>query len=185
MINLSIQNNNQQGFTLLEVLISVLILSIGLLGIAGLQLTALSNNTSAYNRSIATTLAYDMADRMRANKVAANNNAYNRAAGAAPTGAASCIANTCTEAALAAFDLDEWVCQLGAYNANDACAALGLQGELPGGDATITRNGDIFTITIMWDDARNGVAVTPANCGANPATNVTCFTMAFEPPALP
>lgn len=166
-------------------MISVLILSIGLLGLAGLQLTALSNNTSAYKRSIATTLAYDMADRMRANKIATNNNAYNKAAGAGPSGAGTCIATTCTENALAAFDLDEWVCQLGAYNANAACTNLGLQGDLPNGDATITRNGNIFSITIMWNDERNDVEVIPANCGTDPATNVTCFTMAFEPPALP
>ena len=55
------------GFTLIEVLISMLILAVGLLGLAGLQATGLRNNLSAYNRSQATQLAYDMADRMRAN----------------------------------------------------------------------------------------------------------------------
>ena len=55
------------GFTLIEVLIAMLVLAVGLLGLAGLQATSLKNNQSAYNRSQATQLAYDMADRMRAN----------------------------------------------------------------------------------------------------------------------
>ncbi len=55
------------GFTLIEVLIAMLVLAVGLLGLAGLQATSLRNNQSAYNRSQATQLAYDLADRMRAN----------------------------------------------------------------------------------------------------------------------
>lgn len=56
----------QQGVSLLEVLISVVVLSIGLLGLAGLQAVSLKNNTSAYQRGLATMLAYDVIDRMRA-----------------------------------------------------------------------------------------------------------------------
>jgi type IV pilus assembly protein PilV len=55
------------GFTLIEVLIAMLILSVGLLGLAGFQASSARNNTSAYNRSQATQLAYDLADRIRAN----------------------------------------------------------------------------------------------------------------------
>jgi len=65
--NLTSQLSNSKGFTLIEALIAVVILAIGLLGIAGLQATNLKNNQSAYNRSQATLLAYDMADRIRAN----------------------------------------------------------------------------------------------------------------------
>ena len=57
-----------RGFTLLEILIAVGVLSIGLLGIAGLQALGQRSNHSAYLRSQATALAYDMIDRMRANK---------------------------------------------------------------------------------------------------------------------
>ena len=59
--------NKNTGFTLIEVLIAMIILAVGLLGLAGLQATSLRNNQSAYNRSVATQLAYDIADRMRAN----------------------------------------------------------------------------------------------------------------------
>jgi len=58
----------QQGTTLLEVLISIVVLSIGLLGYAGLQTLSMKNNTSAFQRSQATILTYDIVDRMRANR---------------------------------------------------------------------------------------------------------------------
>jgi type IV pilus assembly protein PilV len=58
----------QRGVTLLEVLITIIVLSIGLLGYAGLQTVSLKNNTSAFQRSQATLLTYDIVDRMRANR---------------------------------------------------------------------------------------------------------------------
>ena len=60
--------HRNQGFTLVEALIALLVLSIGLLGVAALQLIALQNNNNAMFRSQATYLAYDIADRMRANR---------------------------------------------------------------------------------------------------------------------
>lgn len=57
----------QKGFTLLEVLVAMLVLSIGLLGLAGLMASSLRNNHSAYYRTQATWLAYDVIDRMRVN----------------------------------------------------------------------------------------------------------------------
>lgn len=56
------------GFTMIEVLVAVIVLSVGLLGLAGLQATGLRNNHSATLRSIASLQAYDIADRMRANQ---------------------------------------------------------------------------------------------------------------------
>ncbi len=58
----------QRGVSLLEVLISIVILSVGLLGYAGLQTISMKNNTSALHRSQATILAYDIIDRIRANR---------------------------------------------------------------------------------------------------------------------
>lgn len=57
----------QNGFTLLEVLVAVLILTVGLLGMAGLQVTGLAHNHGAFLRTQATLQAYDLADRARAN----------------------------------------------------------------------------------------------------------------------
>ena len=58
----------QCGFTLLEVLVAILIFAIGLLGLASLQTVSQRSNHSAYLRSQAVIQAYDIADRMRANK---------------------------------------------------------------------------------------------------------------------
>jgi type IV pilus assembly protein PilV len=66
-----------RGFTLIETLVAVLVLSIGLLGIAALQLTSLQSNSTATQRSQATFLAYDIVDRMRANKRQAVAGDYN------------------------------------------------------------------------------------------------------------
>jgi len=61
-----------RGFTLVEALVALLVLSIGLLGVAALQLSSLRANNSASSRSQATFLAYDIADRMRANRTQAS-----------------------------------------------------------------------------------------------------------------
>ncbi len=59
------------GYTLVEVLVAVVILSVGLLGLAGMQARGMRNSHDAYLRSQAAILAYDIADRMRANRDAA------------------------------------------------------------------------------------------------------------------
>jgi type IV pilus assembly protein PilV len=71
--------SNQRGVALLEVLIAFFVLSIGLLGLAALQIRTVQFNQGSYQRSQATILAYDMLDRMRLNKTAASGNEYNLA----------------------------------------------------------------------------------------------------------
>lgn len=90
------------GFTMVEFLVSVVILSIGLIGLAGLQLTSLRDNSRAYMRSQASVLASDLADRVRANPevdyttVTATENT-------------SCLTTTgCTADQMAQQDLFEW-----------------------------------------------------------------------------
>jgi len=69
----------QRGLSLLEVLVSIVVLAIGLLGLAGLQMTALKSGHSAYLRSQATILAYDFADRMRTNRAQVLSGTYDSA----------------------------------------------------------------------------------------------------------
>jgi len=138
------------GFTLIEVLISMMILAIGLLGLAALQTTGLRNNLSAYNRSQATQLAYDMADRMRANMANAGllaGSAYiyttaNPITAVAVQNDCKQVANTCTTAQMAQNDLFEWNSDVNTI--------------LPVGEGAIAVVGSIFTITINWDDNRDG-----------------------------
>lgn len=67
---------SQQGFSLVEVLVALLVLSIGLLGLALLQVEGMKLNSDAYLRTQATVLAYDILDRLRANKSGADSGNY-------------------------------------------------------------------------------------------------------------
>jgi type IV pilus assembly protein PilV len=71
------RRNRVRGITLIEMLIAVLVLSFGLLGLAGLQALSLKNNQSAYLRSQATMLGYEILDRLRADRENAINGDYN------------------------------------------------------------------------------------------------------------
>jgi type IV pilus assembly protein PilV len=140
----SLFSQRQKGFGLLEVLVTVVILAIGLLGLAGLQAIGLNFNHSAYNRSQATTLAYDIVDRMRANPAAINS--YT----GAPVQTANCVAVAgCTPIQMAQHDLWEW------QNAIDATLSPG--NIAAGAVGTITPNGTIFTVSINWDENRDGL----------------------------
>lgn len=132
------------GFTLIELLVAVIILALGLLGLAGIQAVALKNNQSAYARTQATQMAYDLADRMRANVAGAAS--YTDIATGAATAEADCLSTTgCTPAELAENDLFEW---------NSTLIDL-----LPGGTGSIALVGNIYTITITWDDDHDGDAL--------------------------
>lgn len=102
---------HQQGLGLIEVLVSVLILAIGLLGLAGLQTQSLRFNNEAYFRTQATLLALDMADRLRANQDTARTNSalytFSKTE-TVPSGGKDCTASACTPAEVAAFDFQQW-----------------------------------------------------------------------------
>jgi len=148
--SLGFRATRQSGFSLFEVLITIVLLSVGLLSLARIQATGLMNNQSAYQRSQATVLAYDLADRMRANTAAVNNylTSFMTLSAATATGPQSgCITTGgCTSAQLAQNDLLEW----------DAA----LNAALPSATGVITLTGNIYTIRVNWDDNRDGVVDT-------------------------
>lgn len=140
--------NRASGFTLIEILIAMVILSVGLLGLSGMQTTVLKNNQSAYHRSLATQLAYDIADRIRANlddanKLAASTYTTTELEDAGDQSDCISVSSTCTTADMAENDLYEW---------NQALAAL-PSGE---GSVTVVAATRTFTVTITWDDNRDG-----------------------------
>lgn len=97
------------GFTLIEVLVTIVILTFGLLGIAGLQLASIKNSRSSVLRSLAMQHAYDMADRMRTNLAATSAGTYNMASASAGTNTAACLTTTgCTPTEMAGQDIYEW-----------------------------------------------------------------------------
>jgi len=115
-----------RGFTMIEVLIALLIVSLGMLGLAGLQAVSLKNGQSAYYRTVATQLAYDISDRMRGNVNGVLANSYNRTGINTDyaTGVAACGTTAgCVSSDLAKNDAFEWQ-QL-------------IQAALPGGEGII------------------------------------------------
>lgn len=136
----------QHGATLIEVLIAVVVLSIGLLGLAGLQATSVKSNHSAYQRSQATLLAYDLADRMRANRTEALTNAYEVNF---PTSSSShSVSGT-----QAAKDKAEWL--------------NSLARTLPEGTGKVEKDGTLVIIHVRWNDNRGRIAKSDAEADAN------------------
>ena len=126
----------QRGFTLLEVLVAMVIVSFGLIGLVGLTMTGAKNNQGAYQRSQASWIAYDIVDRMRANRTLAQNGAYNIALGVSATG--SSITYT---------DLSEWKQE--------------LANAFPAGDGSVLVQGGFATVVVSWNDSRGlGTSIT-------------------------
>ena len=118
---------------MIEVLVSIVILSIALLGTAGLMSGSLRGTNTAYYRTQATVLADDILDRMRANLTAARDDGeYNIDPGpafAAPSGS------------MAEFDAQEWTSQIAS--------------TFPTGVGIVNVNAGVAVITIRWDDGAN------------------------------
>jgi type IV pilus assembly protein PilV len=103
--------SQQHGFSLIEVLVALLVLSIGLLGLAALQTTSLQYNTGSYFRTQSTFLAYDIIDRMRANIAAvvdSDNNGYDQPTTTMVTPPTNCDTADCSSADLALYDVRKW-----------------------------------------------------------------------------
>jgi type IV pilus assembly protein PilV len=100
------------GFTLIEVLIALVVVAVGMLGIAKLFIVALQNSASTSSGTAAVSLAADLADRIRANRTATAAYQANSPVAAAPgtvcVGGALSFAQVCTPAQMAAYDLYLW-----------------------------------------------------------------------------
>lgn len=139
----------RNGFTLIEMLIALVVLSIGLLGAAKLFVVTLQGNAGAESRMLAVNLAGDLADRIRANRragaayagAAANNNCAGGALGAV----------TCTAAQLAANDLFQWNAQIA--NAWPGGVANGAVAYVAPASALLPAT---YTITVNWQEQGTG-----------------------------
>ncbi len=149
-----------KGFSLVEVLIALLVLTIGLLGLANLQGQSISSSYNAHLRTQATSLARNVIDRMRANReLAAETTSYQTVFTEPPASAGTdCSVSDCTPVQMASYDLREWKCNLGMYaseaDSGEACEGLGSQATLPNGEGQIEQ--ELVTgqtkVTVRWTD---------------------------------
>ena len=157
------QSAKQSGVTLLESMIALLVISIGLLGIAGLQINSLKQNSSALWHSQAVLAAQNMADRIRANQAETNNyagvdtiNDYNT----------NCQANPCESSDMLLADATDW---------------HRLLSSLPAGRGKITSpalNSSQLDITVMWDD--EGTGATGTDCTNDHTQDLSCYTISMR-----
>jgi type IV pilus assembly protein PilV len=149
--------SHQDGLTLVEAMVALLVISIGLLGIAALQLTSMQHNSSALHQSKAVWAGYAMADRIRANNIrfadyagVDTNTLY----------AQDCMGSACTEAQLVTADAAEWSSTLR---------------DLPGGRGRVTGDANQLTVTVMWDD--EGTGATGTDCSGNAQDDLSCYSV--------
>ena len=159
------QLTKQSGVTLLESMIALLVISIGLLGIAGLQINSLKQNSSALWHSQAVLAGQNMADRIRANQVeTANyvdidtNNSYST----------NCMANACNSGDMLLADATDWAA---------------LLSTLPSGRGKVTSPPGVgaptqLDITVMWDD--EGTGATGDSCSSDHTQDLTCYTITMR-----
>lgn len=150
----------QKGITLVESLVSLVVLALGVLGLIGFQMQTLRDTRDSVGRSRAIVAIQDIAERMRVNPYAlANYNATFAAVGAPGT---DCMVNTCNVTQLAAFDIWRWKTNVGM--------------SLPGGLAAIQRSpvaGDErqFAVMVAWIENK-----ADANAADAAARNITKAT---------
>ena len=150
------------GATLIEILVALLVVAVGLLGMAGLQAVSLRQLQDAYLRTQAGILGGDMLERMLANRQGAVLGAYDGATGVLNSGCESLAG--CAAAVLAGHDIAEWQANLQRF----LPAGTGLVcidstphdggPEAAGCDGTAPSSATFHAVKIWWDDDRDGVA---------------------------
>ena len=120
----------QSGFSLLEVLITLLITAVGLMGFAAMMLNSAKTNRIAMQRSVATAYAYDIIDCMRANRQAAVAGDY-----------AVDFDETLSGTTVAVEDVTDW--------------QTALSENLPGGKGKISFTGNTVTVEVKWTETVN------------------------------
>ena len=152
----------QSGFSLIEVLVATVIMAIGILGIAGLQVVSLQQNRSSLLRSEALQLGNDIVDRMRANPEEAY--APVEYTDAPSSDAKNCKEVSCLSSEMSKYDITLWKCMI---NPNDSAGAaysicttllatFGNVSSLPEGDAEIQITGSVQTVRVRWVDDKVG-----------------------------
>ena len=147
--------NSQRGATLVEVLITVLIMAVGLLGLSATQVMSLKNSNNSNHRYLAALASHEMAERMRANPRALELGSYDGETVDGTETSQDCSV-PCTPAQLAKLDLYDWGQVIGT--------------NLPAGTGSISRVGQVVTLTVNWKEQHTGENQSTAAGGAEDAS---------------
>lgn len=148
----------EQGFTLIEVLVAMLIVAVGILGVAGMQVVSLQQNRNALLRDQALQSGNDILDRMRANAL---TDYAPVAIDDEPASAFNCLDDSCDRNEMAEFDIAQWKCGLDPRDEDGdlyaICDELDMEnGALPEGRASIARVDSVHVVTVEWVNDREG-----------------------------
>ena len=135
------------GFSLIELLASLLIITVGILGVVSLQSASLKGNHSAYFRTQATFIASDIITRMTANPEGVDAGSYDNIDSASPPVDPFCITTGCLPTQLADQDIREW----SQYFSN-VLASANYRPTLPDASGTVTVASEVFEVTVVWTE---------------------------------
>jgi type IV pilus assembly protein PilV len=172
--------NKQAGASMVEIVVTIIIIAIGLLGVASLQANTMRYLKVANQRTEATVAAYDLSERMRANGQGVKNSVTGAASYTYTTAYATtvsslpamptCAVSTCTPAEVAAMDINEWL--------------RGLSNRLTDGAGYIVPVAPVgYDVIVMWKEANLTIVdpSCPAGVPPAPGIGVRCFTVRFTP----
>lgn len=172
-----VSRQGQQGFTLVEVMVTVFVVAIGLLSAAALQAVSKKAAFDALQRSTATVIAQDMLERIRANKSRSAAYATNKEIYAEdkPTTPTCSVTTTCDEGSLVGYDLSQWWEALD--GASEKIAEVGGTASNAGGlrnpAGCIRTTGNFVEVVIVW---RGMTAIDQTSSGDDDPTGDTCGT---------
>lgn len=172
----------EKGFSLIEVMVTIVIVSFGLLGLAGLLFSSVTAGQTSMSRTVAVDLANEMADRIRANWKAAKEGKFDAvlesdyadlSAGCTTT----CMSGSCTPSEQAVLDICLWKAQ--------------LQKQLPAGAGSISANPDnpnlkcanvavpcSFRVNVSWNESRYDSAASANSLFQNSKTS---YSVSVQP----
>jgi len=163
----------QRGFSMIEVLISLVLIAVAMLGQAGLQANALRFSKSGSLRMQAVFLSNEMAERMESNKAGAiaGNYVIGSASSTVLTSATDCMAAPCSSAVLAAYDLAEWTTRVSAVLPSATWQIT----------QTTTGNPSTYSVVITWQDRRaDSTRTTYSTTGTTETFTVTSSRVIYQ-----
>lgn len=136
---MQIKRSRQKGVTFIEVLVAVVVLSVGFLATSRMQIMGMRYNQSAFMKSQAGIIASNIADRMRTNVAGVNAGLYDSINTESLPGDPGCMDNGCNSIQLAQLDIRQW--------------GITLSDNLPDGIGKVTNNNGLFQIDVEWSES--------------------------------